>query len=108
MRLPTRSGRGRLPDGARQSRRVPPLRSTQSRAGRRRHPDLGFVRTPRTGTGLTHRVAMLLPADGGDNPPGWADRGSSPRARADPALDAWAGRLLGPATGITAQVDTGR
>jgi hypothetical protein len=67
-------------------------------------PDLGFLATPRTGVGLTHRVAMLLPVDGGDNPPGWADRASSPRAQADPALDAWAGRLLGRATGITARV----
>jgi hypothetical protein len=67
-------------------------------------PDLGFLGTPRTGTGLTHRVAMLLPVDGGNNPPGWANRASSPRAQADPVLDAWAGRLLGYATGITAQV----
>jgi hypothetical protein len=67
-------------------------------------PDLAFLGTPRTGTGLTHRVAMLLPADGGDNLPDWADRASSPRAQADPALNAWAGRLLGPATGITARV----
>ncbi len=67
-------------------------------------PDLGFLGTPRTGTGLTHRVAMLLPVDGGSNPPGWAPRASSPRAKADPALDAWAGRLLGPATGIAARV----
>ena len=67
-------------------------------------PDLGFLATPRTGTGLTHRVAMLVPAEATENPPGWADRASSPRAQADPALDAWAGRLLGPATGITARV----
>ena len=67
-------------------------------------PDLGFLSTPRTGTGLTHRVAMLVPATGGANPPGWANRASSPRAGADPALDAWAGRLLGPAIGITAHV----
>ncbi|HEX6052710.1 MAG TPA: hypothetical protein VFZ21_25770, partial [Gemmatimonadaceae bacterium] len=67
-------------------------------------PDLAFLGTPRTGTALTHRVAMFVPADPSDNPPGWADRASSPRAQADPALDAWAGRLLGPATGITARV----
>jgi len=66
-------------------------------------PDLGFVRTPRTGTGLTHRVAMFVPVEGA-NPAGWADRRTSPRALADQALDAWAGRLLGPATGVTAQV----
>ena len=43
-------------------------------------PELGFMATPRTGTGLTHRVAMLLPAAGGANPPA-GPTGSSPRAR---------------------------
>jgi hypothetical protein len=68
-------------------------------------PDLGFVRTPRTGTGLTHRVALFLDADAPANPVGWADRASSPRASTDPALDAWAGRLLGPADGVTAHIE---
>jgi hypothetical protein len=68
-------------------------------------PDLGFAATPRTGTGLTHRVAMVLDAAGGPVPPGWADRSASPRARTDPVLDSWAGRLLGPATGISARVE---
>jgi hypothetical protein len=67
-------------------------------------PDLGFLGTPRTGTGLTHRVAMLIPATAANNPAGWASRSTSPRALADPALDAWAGRLLGAATGISAHV----
>jgi len=67
-------------------------------------PDLGFLATPRTGTGLTHRVGILLPASAKPNPAGWGDRAASPRAQADPALDAWAGRLLGPATTITAHV----
>ena len=66
-------------------------------------PDLGFLRTPRTGTGLTHRVALFVPTSG-DSPTGWAPRSASPRALADPGLDAWAGRLLGPATGVSAHV----
>ncbi len=68
-------------------------------------PDLGFVRTPRTGTGLTHRVALFVEVDAPPNPSGWAPRSSSPRASADPALDAWAGDLLGPADGIAARVE---
>ena len=35
-------------------------------------PDLGFLRTPRTGTGLTHRVALFVDADAEPNPAGWA------------------------------------
>ena len=68
-------------------------------------PNLGFVRTPRTGTGVTHRVAMVLSAAAPTNPAGWATRTTSPRAQADPALDAWAGRLLGPATDVGARVE---
>ncbi len=68
-------------------------------------PDLGFVRTPRTGIGLTHRVALFVDALAGPNPSGWAPRSASPRASADPALDAWAGHLLGPADGVAARVE---
>jgi hypothetical protein len=54
-------------------------------------PELEFTRTPRTGIGCTHRVVLLLdpdtaPADG------WA---ATPGGQAEPALNAWAGRLLG-------------
>lgn len=59
-------------------------------------PDLGFLRTPRTGIGLTHRAVMLFAAADHD--------GSSPRAAADPVLAAWTSRLLGPLTGA-ARVD---
>ncbi|HYO38076.1 MAG TPA: hypothetical protein VER39_00300 [Nocardioidaceae bacterium] len=68
-------------------------------------PDLAFLRTPRTGTGLTHRVALFVDADPGPDPAGWAPRDSSPRAKADPALHAWAGRLLGSAVGVSARVE---
>ena len=65
-------------------------------------PDLGFVRTPRTGVGLTHRVLMLFAAGDQATTDGWAP--TSPRAAADPVLAAWAGRLLGPAGGAAARV----
>ena len=32
-------------------------------SGQATPPDLGFVKTPRTGVGLTHRVVLLLSAD---------------------------------------------
>lgn len=64
-------------------------------------PELDVVRTPRTGVGVTHRVVVVLDPDA---PPaeGWSGSGSgsgSSRAAAAPGLDAWLGRLLGPATG---------
>jgi hypothetical protein len=69
-------------------------------------PQLEFMRTPRSGTGLTHRVALLLSARENSTPAGsgWAGPGKSPRARAEPVLNAWAARLLGPATGVVARV----
>ena len=67
-------------------------------------PELDFVRTPRTGMPVTHRVALLLSAA----PPastGWATLAVSPRAAAEPVLNAWAARLLGPATGVRCRVE---
>ena len=63
-------------------------------------PRLEFVRTPRTGTAITHRVAIVLDADAAVDPAsGWADTDRSPRAQAEPRLDAWAAAMLGPAVG---------
>ena len=64
-------------------------------------PDPTVVRTPRTGTSLTHRVLVLI---GPDAPPapGWPMDGV--RAVADPLLAAWAGHLLGDPTGIQVTV----
>ena len=57
-------------------------------------PDV--VRTPRTGTTVTHRVLVLL----GDGPaPGWDDI-ADPRSRAEPRVNAWIARLLGPPTSL--------
>ncbi len=47
-------------------------------------PEVGVVRTPSTGVGVTHRLLVLL----GDGPA--ADWAETPRALAEPRLDAWA------------------
>ena len=67
-------------------------------------PDLDFLATPRGGSGVTHRVAILLDPDAAPAP-GWGDPrhpglrpGISPRVAAEPALDAWLSAMLG-ATG---------
>ncbi len=51
-------------------------------------PDPEVVQTPTTGTGLTHRVALQL------TPGLTAPAGATPRAQAEPALDAWLGEML--------------
>ncbi|GEK21510.1 hypothetical protein [Cellulomonas xylanilytica] len=66
-------------------------------------PDLDVVQTPRTGVAVTHRVGIVLdPA--ASAAPGWTGPARSPRAAAEPGLDAWLGRVLGPATGRTVSV----
>ncbi|UVO50211.1 hypothetical protein M0208_06625 [Sphingomonas sp. SUN019] len=61
-------------------------------------PELDFVRTPRSGITVTHRVAILLAPDA-TPAGGWAEAAASPRAQAEPALDAWLARCLGPVEG---------
>jgi hypothetical protein len=57
-------------------------------------PDMAVAHIPRSGTGVTHRLAVLF-----NTPPplplGWP--APSARAAAEPHLNAWAARLLGPA-----------
>lgn len=64
-------------------------------------PELQHQRTPRSGLPVTHRVAIVLDPDA---PPssGWAS--TSVRAGADPAANAWVGRLLGPATAVAVEL----
>lgn len=52
-------------------------------------PELEVVRTPRTGIAVTHRVVALFNTVAAPSSP------PSPRALAEPTLNAWAGRLLG-------------
>ncbi|MBK8458912.1 MAG: hypothetical protein IPL43_00755 [Micropruina sp.] len=63
-------------------------------------PELDFVHTPRSGIGVTHRVALLLDPDA-PTAPGWAGPADSPLAAAEPGLDAWLGRMLPTATGLS-------
>jgi hypothetical protein len=51
-------------------------------------PDPEVVQTPTAGTGLTQRVALQL------TPGLSAPAGATPRAQAEPALDAWLGEML--------------
>ncbi|MEM9230424.1 MAG: hypothetical protein AAGB10_12530 [Pseudomonadota bacterium] len=60
-------------------------------------PDV--IRTPRSGTGLTHRVGLHLVT--GLDP---ATPGLGPRARAEPALDAWVADILPDPARVAAQV----
>ncbi len=55
-------------------------------------PDLGVIRTPRTATGLNHRLLVLFDGDG--PAPGWTR--NDPRRAADRRVDAWCGAVLGP------------
>jgi hypothetical protein len=57
-------------------------------------PELEVARIPRSGLAVTHRVVLLTPPHVGPAP-GWAGPDRSFRAAAEPALDAWVGRLLG-------------
>ncbi len=64
-------------------------------------PELEFVRTPRTGVGLTHRVAVLTPG----RKPGKGWSGTSPRVKTEPRLAVWAEDLLGPANRVGLTVE---
>ncbi len=53
-------------------------------------PELDVARTPRTGLAVAHRVVVLFNAVAAPAAP------ASPRAQAEPHLNAWAAKLLGP------------
>jgi uncharacterized coiled-coil protein SlyX len=56
-------------------------------------PELEVVRTPRSGSALTHRLLALLPADSAP-PVSWPVSELQSRAAAEPLLNAWAAELL--------------
>lgn len=66
-----------------------------------RAPDPEVVRQPRSGIHLVHRAAVIL--SGGA--PAWATVELTPRALAEPALDGWAGTLLGDPTAYRCRVN---
>jgi seryl-tRNA synthetase len=65
-------------------------------------PEPEVTRTPRAGIGVTHRLLVLL--DPEDSAEGWPTDDRQVRARLDPALEAWATRLLGPAARVAVRV----
>jgi hypothetical protein len=64
-------------------------------------PEPEVVRTPRPGFAYTHRLVALAGVATGA-PPGWAAGADRPRRLAEPRLDRWVARLLGPADRIRA------
>ncbi|WP_123537426.1 hypothetical protein [Halosimplex salinum] len=64
-------------------------------------PDLSVTETPRTGTACTHRLLALLDPDADGS--AWGSP-SAPRADAEPALDDWAGTLLGDPSRVVCRV----
>ncbi|MEU1960568.1 hypothetical protein [Nocardia sp. NPDC019304] len=61
-------------------------------AGESVPPDPDVVRTPRTGVPIQHRIAIVVPDPLPSRVPGWSPM--SPRAAAEPRLEAWAQRAL--------------
>ncbi|HEY7077908.1 MAG TPA: hypothetical protein VH418_21170, partial [Solirubrobacteraceae bacterium] len=59
-------------------------------------PEPEVVMTPRAGTGVTHRLLVLLDPEG-PAAEGWPTDDTQLRAKLEPALEAWAARVLGPA-----------
>ena len=55
-------------------------------------PDPEFIRTPRSGPVVAHRVGVWLPRAAVDPAPGWS---TDLRSAAEPRLDRWLGTVLG-------------
>jgi hypothetical protein len=67
-----------------------------------RMPEPEVVQSPRGGINITHRVSILF----GEPPPpapGWSSE-PTPRAAAEPRLDAWIGTLLGSPSAVLARL----
>jgi hypothetical protein len=74
--------------------------------GALRPPDPEIATQPRRGTPLSHRIAIVLGDGAPPLPPGWpAD--PTPRAELEPGVDAWLGRLFGPAARVRCRVEIG-
>jgi hypothetical protein len=68
-----------------------------------RPPDPEIARSPRGGSTLLHKLALVI---GGDamQPAGWGAVGHTARSRAEPFLDGWLGTLLGDPAAIRCRV----
>ena len=69
-----------------------------------RPPEPGIAQSPRAGRGLTHSVVYLFQANALPQlPANWGP--ATPRAVAEPLLNAWVGSLIGDPTNVTATVN---
>jgi hypothetical protein len=68
-------------------------------------PDSVVSRSHRGGIGLTHRVMLVFPSDGAPElPTGLWPANLSPRALAEPVLNAWLGQIIGDPSEIVASL----
>jgi hypothetical protein len=68
-----------------------------------RPPEPDVVHAATGGLTLTHRLAIVFDGQPLSLPPGWA-AAPTPRAAAEPRIDAWVGALLGDATTVRCRV----
>ncbi len=68
-----------------------------------RPADPAIVHAPGGGTDLTHRVAIVLGGAAVALPSGWVSA-ATPRAAAEPRLDAWVGSVLGSPANVRCRV----
>jgi hypothetical protein len=81
-------------------------------AGKVDVPDPEFVQIPRGGTGITHRVAIVVTGDAPNLPVGWYEHNAEalqlpPRAISEPGFDRWFADLLGDPSTIECAVFNG-
>ena len=67
-------------------------------------PELEVVKTPRSGTSLTHRLLLLMSGPN-VNTPGWISAASRVRSNAEPMLNFWTFKLLGDGAKIRCTID---
>jgi hypothetical protein len=72
--------------------------------GEAQPPEIEVVRTPRSGTAVTHRLLILADAPAST---GWPTDATQVRAKVEPALEAWAASVLGPANRVRLRVQRG-
>ncbi|MDA0171420.1 hypothetical protein OJ998_20135 [Solirubrobacter taibaiensis] len=72
--------------------------------GEAQPPEIEVVRTPRSGTAVTHRLVILADAAAST---GWPTDATQVRAKVEPALEAWAASVLGPANRVRLRVQRG-
>jgi hypothetical protein len=68
-------------------------------------PELEVTRVPRTGTAVTHRLALLMSGTTNLATPGWQAADAGVRSSTERLLNFWVGRLLGDASKIRCTVE---